>query len=69
MCVTIVDVSLAVSFNTLARISSGVDALFGCRASSCYIDRLMDITLTAERSMENNSQVMEAVFVASRPTA
>ena len=32
-------------------------------------DRLMDITLTAERQMENNSQVMEAVFVASRPTA
>ena len=34
-----------------------------------YIDRLMDITLTAERQMESNSQVMEAVFVASRPTA
>ena len=32
-------------------------------------DRLMDITLTAERQMESNSQVMEAVFVASRPTA
>jgi len=29
----------------------------------------MDITLTAERQMESNSQVMEAVFVASRPTA
>ena len=32
-------------------------------------DRLMDITLTAERQMESNSQVMEAVFVALRPTA
>ena len=32
-------------------------------------DRLMDITLTAERQMESSSQVMEAVFVASRPTA
>ena len=32
-------------------------------------DRLIDITLTAERQMESNSQVMEAVFVASRPTA
>ena len=32
-------------------------------------DRVMDITLTAERQMEGNSQVMEAVFVASRPTA
>ena len=32
-------------------------------------DRLLDITLTAERQMESNSQVMEAVFVASRPTA
>ena len=32
-------------------------------------DRHMDITLTAERQMESNSQVMEAVFVASRPTA
>ena len=32
-------------------------------------DRLLDITLTAERYMESNSQVMEAVFVASRPTA
>ena len=32
-------------------------------------DRLMDIILTAERQMESNSQVMEAVFVASRPTA
>ena len=32
-------------------------------------DRLMDITLTAERQMKSNSQVMEAVFVASRPTA
>ena len=32
-------------------------------------DRLMDITLTAERQMESKSQVMEAVFVASRPTA
>ena len=32
-------------------------------------DQLMDITLTAERQMEINSQVMEAVFVASRPTA
>ena len=32
-------------------------------------DRLMDITLTAEKSMENNSQMMEAVFVASRSTA
>ena len=31
-------------------------------------DRLMDITLTAERYMESNSQVMEAVSVASRPT-
>ena len=31
--------------------------------------RLMDITLTPERQMESNSQVMEAVFVASRPTA
>ena len=34
--------------------------------------RLLDITLTAERQMESsqeNSQVMEAVFVASRPTA
>ena len=28
-------------------------------------DRLMDITLTAERKMESNSQVVEAVFVAS----
>ena len=27
-------------------------------------DRLMDITLTAERQMESNSQVKEAVFVA-----
>ena len=34
-----------------------------------YKDRLMDITLTAERQMESNSQVTEAVFVASRPTA
>ena len=34
-----------------------------------YKDRLMDITLTAERQMESNSQVMEAVFVASRPTS
>ena len=32
-------------------------------------DRLLDITLTAERQMESKSQVMEAVFVASRPTA
>ena len=32
-------------------------------------DRLMDITLTAERQTESNSQVLEAVFVASRPTA
>ena len=32
-------------------------------------DRLMDITLTAKRQMESNSQGMEAVFVASRPTA
>ena len=32
-------------------------------------DRLMDITPIAERQMENNSQVMEAVFVASRLTA
>ena len=32
-------------------------------------DRLMDITLIAGRQMESNSQVMEAVFVASRPTA
>ena len=32
-------------------------------------DRLLDVTLTAERQMESNSQVMEAVFVASRPTA
>ena len=32
-------------------------------------DRLMDITCTAERYMESNSQVMEAVFVASPPTA
>ena len=32
-------------------------------------DRLMDITLTAERQMESNSQPMEAVFVASRQTA
>ena len=32
-------------------------------------DRPMDITLTAERSVESNSQVIEAVFVASRPTA
>ena len=32
-------------------------------------DRLMDITLTAVRQMESKSQVMEAVFVASRPTA
>ena len=32
-------------------------------------DRIMDITLTAEIQMESNSQVMEAVFVASRPTA
>ena len=31
--------------------------------------RLMGITLIAERQMESNSQVMEAVFVASRPTA
>ena len=31
-------------------------------------DQLMDITLTAERQMESNSEVMEAVFVASRPT-
>ena len=32
-------------------------------------DRLMDIILTADRQMESKSQVMEAVFVASRPTA
>ena len=32
-------------------------------------DRLMGITLAAERQMESISQVMEAVFVASRPTA
>ena len=32
-------------------------------------DRLMDITLTAERYMESNSQVIKAVVVASRPTA
>ena len=32
-------------------------------------DRLLDITLTAERLMESNNQVMEAVFVASQPTA
>ena len=32
-------------------------------------DRLLDIILTAERQMESNSQVMEAVFVASQPTA
>ena len=31
--------------------------------------RLMDITLTTKRQMESNSQLMEAVFVASRPTA
>ena len=31
-------------------------------------DRLMDITLTTERQMESNGQMMEAVFVASRPT-
>ena len=31
--------------------------------------RLMDITLTAETYMESNIQVMEAVFVAWRPTA
>ena len=31
--------------------------------------RLMDITFTAERYMENNSKLMEADFVASRPTA
>ena len=30
--------------------------------------RLMDRTLTAEREMESNSQMMEAFFVASRPT-
>ena len=30
-------------------------------------DRLTDITLTEEREMESNNQVMEAVFVASRP--
>ena len=34
-----------------------------------HTDRLLDITLTAERHMESKSQVMEAVFVASRPTA
>ena len=34
-----------------------------------HTDRLMDITLTAETQMEFNNQVMEAVFVASRPTA
>ena len=32
-------------------------------------NQLVDITLTAERQMESNSQVMEAVFVALRPTA
>ncbi|KAK2181242.1 hypothetical protein NP493_405g04048 [Ridgeia piscesae] len=32
-------------------------------------DRRMDITLTAERKMECSIQAMEAVFVASRPTA
>ena len=32
-------------------------------------DRLLDISLTAEIYMESNNQVMEAVFVASRPTA
>ena len=32
-------------------------------------DRLMEITFTAERQTESNSQVMEAVFVTSRPTA
>jgi len=32
-------------------------------------DRLMDISLTAERLMESNCQVMEAVFVALRPTS
>ena len=37
MCCIIVDISLAVSFNTFAGISSGPDALFGVRASSCFM--------------------------------
>ena len=37
--------SLAVSFNTLAGISSGPDALFGFRAYSCFIVAFSILTI------------------------
>ena len=39
------------------------------REAERHKNRLVDITLTAERYMESNSQVMDAVFFALRPTA